>query len=227
MNSLEETREDSGKTVSTPLTSMMKNASSAVNKVTKTTTESSPVNNTTQSSGSFFDFKFGIILVLVLLIVLLYLGINVFNIFGDSLQSIANITGPTFSKVLAAFGFSAGQAINVTADVASDTVKTGTDIAEGVVQNVGNLMIDASEEADPSSGLKRDIESSKRRANEPSIDDADDTIQKSISSGKQNWCLVGEYQNRRGCVAVTDSDKCLSGQVFPNQQMCLNPTLTH
>tara|TARA_B110000503_G_scaffold143364_1_gene244358 strand:+ start:2306 stop:2983 length:678 start_codon:yes stop_codon:yes gene_type:complete len=224
MNSLEETREDSDKTVSTPLTTMMKTASSAVKQIS-TTAESSPMISSTRSE-SFFDFKFGMIIVLILLIILLYLGINVFNIFGDSLQSIANITGPTISKILAAFGFSAGQVINVTADVASDTIKTGTDIAEGVVQNVGNLMIDASEETDASNKLKSDIENSNRRTNEPVIDNAEDTIQKSISSGKQNWCLVGEYQSRRGCVLVTDSDKCLSGQVFPNQQMCLNPTFT-
>ena len=223
MNSLEETREDSDKTVSTPLTTMMKTASTAVKQIS-TTAESSPM--ISSRSESFFDFKFGMIIVLILLIVLLYLGINVFNIFGDSLQSIANITGPTISKILAAFGFSAGQVINVTADVASDTIKTGTDIAEGVVQNVGNLMIDASEETDASNKLKSDIENSNRRTNEPVIDNSEDTIQKSISSGKQNWCLVGEYQNRRGCVLVTDSDKCLSGQVFPNQQMCLNPTFT-
>jgi hypothetical protein len=225
MNSLEETREDSDKTISTPLTSMMKTASSAVKQIT-TTNEPSPMISSSSSSESFFDFKFGMIIVLILLIVLLYLGINVFNIFGDSLQSIANITGPTISKILAAFGFSAGQAINVTADVASDTIKTGTDIAEGVVQNVGNLMIDASEETDASNKLKKDIENSNRRTNDPVIDNSEDTIQKSISSGKQNWCLVGEYQSRRGCVLVTDSDKCLSGQVFPNQQMCLNPTFT-
>jgi|TARA_B110000093_G_C12916777_1_gene387323 hypothetical protein len=225
MNSLEETREDSDKTISTPLTSMMKTASSAVKQIT-TTNEPSPMISSSSSSESFFDFKFGMIIVLILLIVLLYLGINVFNIFGDSLQSIANITGPTISKILAAFGFSAGQVINVTADVASDTIKTGTDIAEGVVQNVGNLMIDASEETDASNKLKKDIENSNRRTNDPVIDNSEDTIQKSISSGKQNWCLVGEYQSRRGCVLVTDSDKCLSGQVFPNQQMCLNPTFT-
>jgi len=41
-----------------------------------------------------------------------------------------------------------------------------------------------------------------------------------------NWCLVGEFNKKRGCVPVADETKCLSGQVFPNQAMCLNPTLT-
>jgi len=61
----------------------------------------------------------------------------------------------------------------------------------------------------------------------PSADNAESAIQKPITSGKTNWCLVGEYQGRRGCIEVDDQDKCLSGQVFPSQKMCLNPTVTN
>jgi len=150
-----------------------------------------------------------------------------FNVFGDSIQSVVNIT-KFVSKFLAAIGYSTGQVINVSSDVAADTVKTTVDVADGVVQNVGNLLIDASEEADPTtSSLQKSMEQTKHRVhNEPSPDIPENTIQKSITSSKQNWCLVGEYQNRRGCISIADSDKCLSGQIFPNEQMCLNPT-TH
>jgi hypothetical protein len=51
-------------------------------------------------------------------------------------------------------------------------------------------------------------------------------IQNPVSSAKKSWCLVGEYQGRRGCIEITDQDKCISGQVFPEQKMCLNPTLS-
>ena len=43
---------------------------------------------------------------------------------------------------------------------------------------------------------------------------------------QEKYCLVGEYHNKRGCIEVADGDKCMSGQVFPSQQLCLNPTLT-
>ena len=98
-----------------------------------------------------------------------------------------------------------------------------------LVQNVGNLLIDASQEADPTYELKKSIHTPRNhstRPNEPKADSSEGTIQKSITSGKQNWCLVGEHQNRRGCIAIAESDKCLSGQVFPNEHMCLNPTMT-
>ena len=57
-------------------------------------------------------------------------------------------------------------------------------------------------------------------------DNSENPIQKPISSGKSGWCLVGEYANKRGCIEVSETDKCMSGQVFPNQKMCLNPNIT-
>ena len=64
------------------------------------------------------------------------------------------------------------------------------------------------------------------KLNEPSPDTSENNIQKPITSDKNVWCLVGEYEGKRGCVEVNDASKCLSGQVFPNEQMCLNPTKT-
>jgi hypothetical protein len=57
-------------------------------------------------------------------------------------------------------------------------------------------------------------------------DDSTSQIQQPITASKQNWCLVGELNSKRGCVAVQDIGKCMSGQIFPSQQMCLNPTLS-
>ena len=56
-------------------------------------------------------------------------------------------------------------------------------------------------------------------------DHSSGTIQNPISTGKAGWCLTGEYQNKRGCVSVSESDQCLSGQIFPSKEMCLNPTM--
>jgi hypothetical protein len=51
-------------------------------------------------------------------------------------------------------------------------------------------------------------------------------IQNPISSGKSGWCLVGEYQSKRGCVEIGANDKCMSNQVFSSKELCLNPTFT-
>ena len=185
--------------------------------------------NETQPSQSF-DWKTIIILLLIILMVLMYLGINFLNIIGNGLQSIVNITNPAVSKILAAVGYTAGESINQTVEVASDTIVAGVEVAEGVAKDLGNILIDASEEADPSNRkLHSQVETKKtpHSQQEPSADTSENPIQNPIFSGKRNWCLIGEHQFKRGCVSISDSDKCLSGQVFPNQQMCLNPTFSN
>lgn len=62
--------------------------------------------------------------------------------------------------------------------------------------------------------------------NIPKADTTENPVQNPIASSKTQWCLIGEYQHRSGCVEVDDTNQCMSGQVFPTQQMCLNPTMT-
>jgi len=42
---------------------------------------------------------------------------------------------------------------------------------------------------------------------------------------KAGWCFVGEERGFRNCVEVGENDKCLSGDIFPTSQVCINPSL--
>ena len=161
--------------------------------------------------SSVFDFKTILILVLILIIYLTYLGINIIPSLANTFQILLTTFSKITIQVLGDTSYSTGKILNETADIVSDTAKGSIDIAEGAVQNVGNLLQSARSE---------------NRTNVPEHDNPENPIQKPISSSKYNWCLVGEYQNRRGCVPVTESDKCLSNQIFPTQKMCLNPNLS-
>lgn len=48
-------------------------------------------------------------------------------------------------------------------------------------------------------------------------------IQAPLSSLKSDWCLVGEFNSRRSCVQVANSQQCQSGQLFPTLDNCLIP----
>ncbi len=123
-------------------------------------------------------------------------------------------------------GYSTGELINDTADVAADISKTGIDVAEGTAQSIGNLLKNASKggmsEADRRD-LERALTSPKCPQSSQAVSpvSATDSIQKPISSKKHNWCLVGEYGGKRGCAPVSSSDRCMSGQIFPSQELCL------
>jgi len=43
--------------------------------------------------------------------------------------------------------------------------------------------------------------------------------------GKSGWCYVGEDQGQRACSSVGYADTCMSGKIFPTQDICVNPSL--
>ena len=216
------------------------------------------VSKTSKSESSFdflsaFDLKTLIIFILVFVLVFSYLGINLVTILGESMEKLVKVVSPLITEILVFTGYSTGSVINTTADVVADTAKETIDIAEGAVQNVGNLLMDAGNEG-KSEILNKTVQQKEKNKSShkpphgkgdehshshnhphpshadsgehgPQPDAPENTIQKPITSAKYNWCLVGEYQNKRGCMPITESDKCLSGHVFPTQKMCLNPNM--
>jgi len=188
---------------------------------------------------NMFSGKNMVIVVLTVLLVLSFLGINLLASIGNLLQTISNVFGPLFTQILSVFGYTAGTVIDKSTDVVTDVAKSGIDLAGDTIQSAaellkaasrGNVAADAVNQLDNSfrygnsSNLDNAINNSKPGLNQPVPDASVDPIQKPITAGKVNWCLVGEYQGKRGCIEVDDDSKCMSGQVFPSQNMCLNPT---
>jgi hypothetical protein len=176
-----------------------------------------------------FSNKNFIIILLVILLVFSFLGINILTILGNVVQTFIQILGPLVSQILSIFGYTTGTVLNKTADVVADTAKTGIDIAEGSIQSVGNILRNASNphvDENAKINLDRALNDGTILSGEPQADSSENPIQRPITSGKQGWCLIGEYQGKRGCIEVSQHDRCLSGQVFPSQKMCLNPTFS-
>ena len=167
-------------------------------------------------------------MVLLGLLILSFLGINLFIIIGNLIDSVLEIVSPLITQVLSIFGYTAGTVLNKGADVTGDVARTGVDLAEGSLQSVGNILKDVSRKnvnPDAVSGLDGTLNASVKSVyKEPAPSTTENPVQKPIASSKSGWCLVGEYEGKRGCVAVGQQDRCLSGQVFPSQVTCMNPT---
>jgi hypothetical protein len=54
-------------------------------------------------------------------------------------------------------------------------------------------------------------------------DKSSNVIQNPIAAKKGGWCLVGDDEGVRGCIRVEEHDKCMSGQIFPSKEVCMNP----
>ncbi len=66
------------------------------------------------------------------------------------------------------------------------------------------------------------LDSAKQSADQVSPDDSRSSIQ---TTGKSGWCYIGEEQGIRTCSEIGVNDVCMSGDVFPNQAICMNPNL--
>jgi hypothetical protein len=42
---------------------------------------------------------------------------------------------------------------------------------------------------------------------------------------KSGYCFIGEDRGHRSCIEVSDSNKCMSGNIFPSMDVCVNPNL--
>ena len=190
-----------------------------------------PNNTTANLTGSewnytsIFSGKNGIIVILLILVVLSFVGVNLLNITGNFVENIVRIFGPIIQNLLALFGYSTGELINNSADVAASAAQLGVDIAKGTTHSIGDLLINASRGGMNESDKKRldqalnSSNCSKNEDNEPTPSESSDSLQKP----KSGWCYVGDYSGSRGCVSMDEHNKCMSGQVFHTQAACLAP----
>ena len=64
-----------------------------------------------------------------------------------------------------------------------------------------------------------------QQPNSYEADDSYSSIQLSKSASKSGWCYIGEDRGFRSCIQVGQNDTCMSGDIFPNQEICVNPNL--
>jgi hypothetical protein len=169
-----------------------------------------------------------IIIVLLVILGLTLLGINIFIMIGDLLDAIIRAFGPIIKQILSIFGYTTGSVITKTADIAGDVVKTGVDVAEGSLISVGTILKDASRgnvNTDAASSLDTVLNSDSQSSWTPAMpSSATNPIQRPITASKGSWCLVGEYEGKRGCIEVNESNQCLSKQLYKSKSECVAPT---
>jgi len=56
-------------------------------------------------------------------------------------------------------------------------------------------------------------------------DESSSSIQGSKAGNKSGWCYIGEDRGFRSCIKVGEQDTCMSGDIFPSQEICVNPSL--
>ena len=70
--------------------------------------------------------------------------------------------------------------------------------------------------------LEKALENASQLENQVEPDNSRSSIQ---TTGKAGWCFIGKDQGFRTCSEIGVNDGCMSGDVFPSQEICMNPSL--
>jgi len=182
-----------------------------------------------ENSESIFNSKNFLIFFLLFILSLSLLGINFFDFVGNVFDKVMEVLKPVLSQSVSIFNSSAGTLINTSADAIQDVAQVTGDVAAGSLHSVGDLLIKSSNDINKHTPYKPlDIAvntSPAPKTEEPKPNATTSPIQ-TTTQNKGSWCLVGDFKDQRGCVEMREHDKCMSGQVYPSQSVCLNPNLS-
>jgi hypothetical protein len=72
--------------------------------------------------------------------------------------------------------------------------------------------------------LNKALNSSQEQNQDYQAHEASSSVHGGIS-GKSGWCFIGQDRGYRSCALVNEDDICMSGDIFPSQELCINPSL--
>jgi len=197
-------------------------------------------------------FKNAYFKVVMLILILAFLGFNLFKYLADATDSTTDLLGDPLKQIAAIFGYTVGETTKNIVDTSAEGTKLGIDVAAGATENaidlgqraLGASSTSKSDSSDKSSSSSSKKSSSDSKKSEPddldkaintssskkkstSIPEPDDATSRTQSSkaSKSGYCYIGEDRGFRSCIKVDDPNKCMSGEIFPTRDICINPTL--
>lgn len=195
------------------------------------TINSAFVNTPTQSTITSVSLDWKTILIVV--IVLALLGFNIFVYLAKGSEGMLNIIRPITKKILYLFGSITGTIIHDTAGGTKQVVGTTANVLDKGLDSIQTitkktLQSDVIQPPDilKSSTFNKALNTASQQNahnKDYNADDSDSQIQNKAS--KSGWCFIGEDRNVRSCADVGANDMCMSGDIFPSREICVNPSL--
>jgi len=198
-------------------------------------------------SGSGAESSYSIWSIVSFILIILIVWVLFFNFFD-----LGKITD-WIESFLRFVGYSTGETIKTTTSVGATGVTGSTNVAAGAVTGGIDILekglnLTPEEKAraqsqnqakvtalyppslnpmdvqttEESTVLSAGLANLKKMA--PLPDDATSVTQ-SGGRSKSGYCYIGEDRGFRSCIKVGENDQCISGDIFPTMDICINPNL--
>ena len=176
---------------------------------------------------------------ILIILILAFLGFNIFVYLAKGTDQLNSVFSSIINMFSGIFGNTVGQVVDVSAEGAKAVVNTGAGAVDAGltgVQQITPNKASSSVSSVPVTKNQPDLmsnnslnkalntsQSSQNQNNEYQADEASSNIQS--GPPKSGWCYIGEDRGFRTCAEVGPNDKCISGDIFPSQDLCVNPNL--
>lgn len=194
----------------------------------------------TSGEGMFSSWWVWIFIILLLA----YLGFNIFNYLAKGAETTNDVLSPGWTYIMSFFNY--GPTITpseVQVENGNDDVPVADDqqggskesapiSAENATPHTASVSKMSPDSAHNQQGpdnaqntsLNRALNISKHQELSKQDYVANDSYD-STQQGKAGWCYIGSEQGYRSCSQVGEADTCMSGNIFPTQDICVNPSL--
>ena len=153
-----------------------------------------------------------------------------------ALKILPKFLADLFRPILMFFGYNIGETVRQISDVSDE----GTKSLSGAISKTADTGVDFLEEASklnpnaaavaldnatnkynkPDQNQTQNLEPNE----EPEPIETDSRAQRA-GSRKTGYCYIGEDRGFRSCIKVSEDNKCMSGDIFPTEEICINPSL--
>ena len=195
--------------------------------------------SSSSSNNGFFDSLKSINATtwLLIIIILAFLGFNIFAYLAQGTQSIADVFAPLMQKLFGTTVAVTGQAVDVSAEGAkavvagtAEVLESGLTAVQDITPNkapstIGGQSINQQNSQSDQSTLNRALNTAQTQEPQQQDYQAHEASSSIHTAGKAGWCYVGNDRGFRTCAQVGVNDTCMSGEIFPSHEICMNPNL--
>ena len=229
-NSLNKTiKNESNKPVSSIMEKMssikpsesMKESLGKVSSISKKSLQTISNNISTESGFSFIKI---LIYVIIGILLLAFIGFNVFSYLAEGTDIFTSITAPVVDFVA-----------NITGNTAKTTISNTVTGSKNIVDNLekGSIgSIDYVQKNIKDTAEKRSKKDIVSTENDDNLTDKNNKNDANVepepirtNSLNQGYCYIGKINDTRYCAKVSGRDQCMSGDIYPSMDICVNPNL--
>lgn len=183
--------------------------------------------------SNFSSIKLIMYIILGILI-LSFIGYNIFNYLAEGTDIITNITAPFVNIIAMITGNTTKTTIDNTTtgsktivDGAAETGKTFIDnIQTGSVGGIDFIQKQIKDKSDKQKNkIIVDPENNDKLndVKKNNVDEEPEPIR--TDTLNQGYCYVGKINDTRYCAKVSGRNNCMSGDIYPSMDICVNPNL--